>query len=58
MHGWQQFANSIRVLDRDGLRVAQVARERGMPLGAWSVWAKRRAARDIELADVSDDVSG
>ena len=28
-----------------------------MGLGVWSVWAKRRAARDIELADVSDEVS-
>jgi hypothetical protein len=61
---WALFVAEIVVVaaelasfDRFTVSAAVILAALALPLGVWSVWAKRRAARDIELADVSDEVS-
>jgi hypothetical protein len=60
--GWVLFAAEILVVaaelawfDRFTVSAAVILAALALPLGVWSVWAKRRAARDIELAGVSDE---
>lgn len=62
---WGLFVAEIVVVaaelawfDRFTVSAAVVLAALALPLGAWSVWAKRRAARDIEMADVSNEVRG
>ena len=61
---WVLFVAEIVVVaaelawfDRFTVSAAVILAVLALPLGVWSLWAKRRATRDIELADVSDDVS-
>lgn len=60
---WVLFVAEIVVVaaelawfDRFTVSAAVILAALALPLGVWSVWAKRRAARDMELADVSDEV--
>ena len=62
--GWVLFVAEIVVVtaelawfDRFTVSAAMILAALALPLAVWSVWAKRRAARDIELAGVSDEES-
>ena len=53
---WALFVAEI-VVAAELASAAVILAALALPLAVWSVWAKRRAAREIELADVSDEVS-
>ena len=60
---WVLFVAEIIVVaaelawfDRFTVSAAVILAAMALPLGVWSVWAKRRAAREIALADVSEDI--
>ena len=60
---WALFLAEIVVVvselawfDRFTLSAAVILAALALPLGVWSMWATRRAARERELADASDEV--